>query len=105
VLLLTRATSFPRSAAIVLWVVALMIPLTLWHAVVHDQWLPGAERIGRKFGWTVIVLAITIDLGVLIGLPLLVRGQRNLKIVVAMLALPIVVLMMVFPVNPPEAIV
>src|SRR5437763_6296922 len=42
-LLMTRAASFPRSVAIIIWILALMIPLTLWHAVVRDHWLPGAD--------------------------------------------------------------
>src|ERR1043165_932501 len=43
ILLLTRATSFQRSVATVAWVVALVIPLTLWPAVVREHWLPGGE--------------------------------------------------------------
>src|SRR4051812_46902775 len=104
-LLLMRPTSFPRSVAVLMWIVALMIPLTLWPAVVRDHWLPGGDALGKKFGWTVLILAMTVDLAILIGLPLLVRGQRTLKIIVALLALPVVVLMLVFRVNPPEAVV
>src|SRR5450432_3179114 len=41
ILAITRKVKFSTGFAIVLWIVALVVPLTMWPAIVKDSWLPG----------------------------------------------------------------
>jgi peptide/nickel transport system permease protein len=96
-----RPVRFGTAAATVLWVVALVVPLTMWPAV-RDGWLPGAESLGRRFGWSVIGVAGVIDAAVLAGVPLISSASRRFKLIMGVIAVFVAILLIVFPVRPPD---
>lgn len=104
VLGISRRVRFSTLVCCIIWVVALSFPLTLWPSL-RDGWLPGADAIGRRFGIVLLVALSLIDLAVLIGLPLLSRSPGSFKIKMAAACAPFALLLILFPVAPPQAIV
>ena len=104
----TRKVSFGTSVATVVWVVALVVPLSTWPALRAD-WLPAIKAFPSNttaaIAWCALLGAGLIDLAALVGLPLISRASGSSKLKVGIACMPLVVLLIAVPVRPPEAIV
>ncbi len=99
-----KKMSFGNRCAIATWVLAAIIPFACWGEISRG-WSQWQEAMGG-----VTLMVITLMLGTLLALPLvlipLVSSTRmRAKIVTVCLLLPIAVLLVVYPVQPPRAVV
>jgi len=104
-LLITRRLAFLSSLACVVWIVALLFPLTLWPSVYYDGWLPTTEKMGTRFGVIVLATFGAIDLAVLVTIPLVSRAPKSAKRAVGLVALLLIVLFSIVKVRPEQNLV
>lgn len=105
VLAALRKVAFLTGLAIVLWMVALTLPLTLWPAVIKDGWLPGAEAMGRGTGWAILVTICLGAAAILIGVLLTIRPPKLIIWGLGIFAAVVLLLLICCPIDPPQAIV
>ncbi len=95
-LMFVRKLNMGQRAAILLWVVALVLPLAYW---------PQIGVIWRETQWPVLMrggllLLGAIDLAALVGIPWSMRLGLRFQLIFAVVLLPLVVLLIVRPPNP-----
>src|SRR5581483_10072165 len=106
---ISRKVRFGTAFATVTWIIALTIPLTLWPGIRYGILMRSGDALERsqravlRLEWVVLALAALIDLGFLVGLPLITRASRRYKLLIGFLSLIPIVLLICFPVRPPEA--
>lgn len=104
-LLLVRRFTFGQKAAILLWIFAAALPLVSWYTIVHRGWAPGKELLGPKFGYALLSTIAAADLAVLVGGLVLLRISPLAKTVLVGLALGLAVLLVRYPLDPPQTVV
>jgi len=89
--------------------VALLIPLTLWPDFKYGMMIrqgdavEKAQRTIQRLEWIGVAIAAAIDLAALVGLPLITRASRRYKLTIGLLSIIVVVLLIRFPIRPPQA--
>ena len=104
VLFFLRKMAFGHRCAVATWVLAAIIPLAVWGEVARNAsvW---RESIGTPALAIAAVVLGGVLLTVLIGIPLRCGVSMRVKVVTAAALLPMAVLLILYPVQPPRAVV
>ncbi len=104
VLALVRGPSFGRRVATLIWITAIVIPLSAWPTVV-DNWRQWQIVLGVSWFYAIMGGLGLLFLAAVILLPLLTPATGRHRVIVLAAMGVLAVLLVVFPVRPPAEVV
>ena len=104
ILLLMRSIAASARIGIFFWLVALVIPFSLWSVVARDyRWY--ASEFGKLLVYGGLGIAAVIDVAILIAMPFLIRLSRRQWVTLAVISAALAGLLILIPVRPPSVVV
>lgn len=103
-LALVRSLNFIQKAATVSLVVAITVPFVAWPAIA-DGWLPGQTFFGKEFARFTLGLLVVLDVLLIVVILRTLSIGRGRKIALLVSMLPLMILLLAFPVRPPQTVI